>query len=259
MGGILSRIGRLGIRFIEALWGFVVFFVQAVRHSITPPFYGKEFLRQLMEIGFYSLPVVALTSLFAGMVLAVQSYSGFGHFSAGGAVGTVLAISITRELGPVFAGLMVAGRIGATMAASIGTMRVSEQIDALATLSTNPFKYIVAPRLSAAVIAMPFLVFIANIIGIFGGFLVATTTLGFNPYIFINHIYDALTMRDVVIGLVKGVAFGAIISSLGCYFGYKTRGGAEGVGRATTSAVVVSSIMILIVNYLITAVFFEGI
>jgi len=258
MGDVLAKIGRLGIRFVGALWSFARFFVMAVRYSLTPPFYGKEFLRQLTEIGFYSLPVVALTSLFAGMVLAVQSYSGFSSYSAGSAVATVLAISITRELGPVFAGLMVAGRIGATMAASIGTMRVSEQIDALATLQTNPFKYIVAPRLTAAVIAMPFLVFIANIVGIFGGFTVATTTLGFNPYAFIRNIYEALSMHDLWIGLAKGAAFGAIISSLGCYFGYYTRGGAEGVGRATTSAMVASSILILIVNYFITSVFFEG-
>jgi len=258
MEGILSRIGRLGIGFVRALWSFARFFANALYHCLTPPFYGKELLKQLAEIGFYSLPVVALTSLFAGMVLAVQSYNGFGQFSAHGAVATVLAISIVRELGPVFAGLMVAGRIGATMAASIGTMRVSEQIDALATLQTNPFKYIIAPRLSAAVLAMPFLVFIANIVGIFGGFMVSTTSLGFNPYSFIKSVYDAISMHDIWVGVVKAAAFGAIISSLGCYFGYNTKGGAEGVGRATTSAVVVSSIFILIANYFITSMFFEG-
>ena len=192
-----------------------------------------------------------------GMVLALQSYSGFSSFSAEGAVATVVEIAITRELGPVFAGLMVAGRIGATMAASIGTMRVTEQIDALKTLSTNPFKYIVSPRVLAGILVMPLLVLIADIIGIFGGFLVSVNELGFNPYTYIKDTYDTLKTIDVIVGITKGATFGAIITSLGCYYGYYTEGGAEGVGKSTTNAVVISSILILISNYILTALFFN--
>ena len=169
---MIRKIGNMGINFIKSVLQFFVFLMQTVHNWFSPPYYPKIFLRHVIEIGFYSLPVVSLTALFAGMVLALQSYSGFASFSAEGAVATVVEIAITRELGPVFAGLMVAGRIGATMAASIGTMKVTEQIDALKTLSMNPFKYIVSPRVLAGIVVMPLLVLIADIIGIFGGFLV---------------------------------------------------------------------------------------
>jgi phospholipid/cholesterol/gamma-HCH transport system permease protein len=253
----VKKIGALGIGFVAALWRYAVFAARALHSIFAPPYYPMVVLKQAAEVGFYSLPVVALTALFAGMVLAVQSYSGFASFSAGGAVASVVVIAILRELGPVFAGLMVAGRIGATMAASIGTMQVTEQIDALRTLSTNPFKYIVAPRVLAGISMMPLLVLVADIIGIFGGFLVATSTLGFNPYAYIKNTYAALKGMDVYVGLVKAAAFGGIITSMGCYFGYYTRGGAEGVGKATTNAVVASSILILISNYMLTQFFFN--
>ena len=254
---IIRKIGVMGINFIHAVWQFLVFFMRAVHNFFSPPFYPKVLLRHILEIGFYSLPVVALTALFSGMVLALQSYSGFSRFSAEGAVATVVVIAITRELGPVFAGLMVAGRIGATMAASIGTMKVTEQIDALKTLSTNPFKYIISPRILAGILTLPFLVLIADIIGIFGGFLVGVDVLGFNPYVYIKNTYNSLEMMDVFVGLVKASAFGAIITSMGCYYGYYTEGGADGVGKSTTNAVVISSILILISNYVLTALFFN--
>ena len=256
---MLARIGRLGVNFGRAVAKFLGFLASAVYNIFAPPFYPSVLLRQILEIGFYSLPVVALTSFFAGMVLAVQSYSGFSQFSAGAAVASVVSIAITRELGPVLAGLMVAGRIGATFAASIGAMRVSEQLEALTTLSTDPMKYIVAPRVLAGILALPFLVFIANIIGIFGGFVVAVNTLGFSPYGFIRNIYASVSLYDLWIGIVKGACFGGLIASVGCYFGYHARGGADGVGRATTNTVVVSAITILVFNYLITAWFFEGV
>ncbi|MDR1476750.1 MAG: ABC transporter permease [Rickettsiales bacterium] len=253
----VRKIGALGIGFAEAVAQYAGFVLRAAHNAFTPPYYPMVLMKQAVEIGFYSLPVVALTALFAGMVLAVQSYSGFAQFSAEGAVANVVVIAIIRELGPVFAGLMVAGRIGATMAASIGTMQVTEQIDALKTLSTNPFKYIVAPRIVAGILMLPFLVLIADVIGIFGGFLVATSTLGFNPYIYIRNTYSAVKGADVFIGLVKAATFGGIIASMGCYFGYYTKGGAEGVGKSTTNAVVVSSILILIFNYVLTQFFFN--
>lgn len=254
---MIRKIGVMGINFLKSVGQFLVFFMQAIHNWFLPPYYPKILLRQMIEIGFYSLPVVSLTALFSGMVLALQSYSGFSKFSAEGAVATVVIIAIIRELGPVFAGLMVAGRIGATMAASIGTMRVTEQIDALKTLSTNPFKYIVSPRVLAGIIVLPFLVIIADIIGVFGGFLVGVNVLDFNPYVYIKNTYNSLELMDVFVGLVKASVFGGIITSLGCYYGYYTDGGAEGVGKATTNAVVISSILILISNYILTALFFN--
>ena len=253
---MVKKIGKLGISFVKAVFRFLLFFITTVHNWFVGPYYPKVFLKNVVGIGFYSLPVVALTALFAGMVLALQSYSGFSSFSAEGAVATVVEIAITRELGPVFAGLMVAGRIGATMAASIGTMKVTEQIDALKTLSMNPFKYIVSPRVLAGIVIMPVLVLVADIIGIFGGFLVSVHNLGFNPYVYIKDTYNSMQTIDAVVGIAKGAVFGGIITSLGCYYGYYTDGGADGVGKATTNAVVYSSILILIFNYILTDIFF---
>ena len=208
-------------------------------------------------MGFYSVPVVGLTTLFAGMVIAIQTYSGFSKFGAESAVATVVLISVTRELAPVLSALMVAGRIGAAMAAEIGTMRVTEQIDALITLSANPFRYLMAPRLWAGVIVMPLLVLFGDIIGIFGGYVVGVYKLDFNPANYINATVQNLEALDVISGMVKAGVFGFIISIMGCYHGYRSKGGAQGVGEATTNAVVSSSILILIFNYLITELFFS--
>jgi phospholipid/cholesterol/gamma-HCH transport system permease protein len=212
--------------------------------------------RQMVEIGYYSLPVVGLTAIFSGMVLALQSYTGFARFSAEGAIANVVVVAITRELGPVLAGLMVAGRIGAAMAAEIGTMRVTEQIDALTTLSTNPMKYMVAPRLIAGVAMLPLLVFVADIIGVFGGYLVSVYKLGFNASNYLQSTWDFVKPEDVISGLVKAAVFGFIITLMGCYHGYNSRGGAQGVGAATTNAVVSASILILSFDYILTELFF---
>ena len=210
----------------------------------------------MLDIGYFSLPVVGLTALFTGMVLALQSYTGFARFSAEGAVATVVVLSITRELGPVIAGLMVAGRIGASIAAEIGTMRVTEQIDALYTLSTNPMKYLVAPRIIAGVVTLPILVVIADIIGVFGGYVVGVYKLDFNAAVYLKQTFDFLEFMDVFSGLVKAAVFGFIITLMGCYHGYRSEGGAQGVGRATTNAVVSASILILVFNYAIPEIFF---
>ena len=183
MAAILNPIAALGRAVLGALQGVgavVLFALEGVSHLFRPPFYGRLFLRQVVEIGYFSLPVVALTAFFTGMVLALQTYTGFARFNAEGAVANVVVLSITRELGPVIAGLMVAGRIGASFAAEIGTMRVTDQIDALTTLSTNPMKYLVAPRLLAGTVALPFLVLIADILGVMGGWLIGTAKLGFS-------------------------------------------------------------------------------
>ena len=252
----LTLIGRVTLAFIAQLGRLAVFTLTSVSHCFRPPFFPRLIGRQLIDIGYFSLPVVGLTAIFSGMVLALQSYTGFARFSAEGAIANVVVLSITRELGPVLAGLMVAGRIGASMAAEIGTMRVTEQIDALTTLSTNPYKYLVAPRLIAATLMLPCLVLVADIIGVFGGFLVSVYKLGFNPATYINNTIDFVEPLDVISGLVKAAVFGFIIALMGCYNGYYSKGGAQGVGAATTNAVVSSSILILTFNYIITELFF---
>jgi phospholipid/cholesterol/gamma-HCH transport system permease protein len=254
----LATIGRTFLVFLEATGALALFTSRSLSHCVRPPFYLRQILRQMIDIGYYSLPVVGLTALFTGMVLALQSHSGFSRFQAEGAIATVVVLSVTRELGPVLAGLMVAGRIGAAMAAEIGTMRVTEQIDALSTLATNPYKYLVAPRLIAGATMLPILVLVADIIGVFGGFLVAVYRLEFNAATYISSTLEFLQYIDVVSGLVKAAVFGFMVSLMGCYFGYNSQGGAQGVGRATTNAVVSASILILVFNYLITGIFFSG-
>ena len=253
----LRALGKPLVKFLSSLGDLTSFILKAIYHCFVPPFYFKLFFKQVLDIGFYSLPVVGLTTLFAGMVIALQTYSGFSGFKAENVIASVVLISVTRELAPVLSALMVAGRIGAAMAAEIGTMRVTEQIDALVTLSTNPFKYLVAPRLWAGLLVLPLLVLIGDIIGIFGGYVVGVYKLGFNPANYITATFQDLQIIGIVSGLVKAAGFGFIISMMGCYHGYKSKGGAQGVGNATTNAVVSSSILILIFNYLITEMFFS--
>jgi phospholipid/cholesterol/gamma-HCH transport system permease protein len=253
----LRALGKPLVKFLLSLGDLTVFMLKSLYHCFVPPFYLKLFFKQLLDIGFYSLPVVGLTTIFAGMVIALQSYSGFATVGAESMVASVVLISVTRELAPVLSALMVAGRIGAAMAAEIGTMRVTEQIDALTTLSTNPFKYLVAPRVWAGLIVMPLLVLIGDIIGIFGGYVVGVYKLGFNASNYINATINDLEALDITTGVAKAAVFGFIISLMGCYHGYKSKGGAQGVGNATTNAVVSSSILILIFNYLITEMFFS--
>jgi len=252
----LAAVGRTFLGFLAATGRLTMFTGTTLGHCVRPPLYWRLLMRQIVDIGYYSLPVVGLTTLFSGMVLALQSYTGFARFNAESAVSTVVVLSMTRELGPVLAGLMVAGRIGASMAAEIGTMRVTEQVDALTTLSTNPFKYLVVPRVLAGMISLPFLVLIGDIIGVFGGYLVGVHKLGFNAGTYLKSTFEFLETEDVVSGLVKAAVFGFLIAIMGCYHGYHSGRGAQGVGRATTNAVVSASILILISNYLITELFF---
>jgi phospholipid/cholesterol/gamma-HCH transport system permease protein len=200
--------------------------------------------------------VVALTAVFTGMVLALQSYTGFARFNAQSTIASVVVISLTRELGPVLAALMVAGRIGAAFAAEIGTMRVTDQIDALTTLSTDPMKYLVAPRILAATLALPLLVLVADVLGVMGGWLIGTFKLGFISAAYLKSTFDFLQTMDVVSGLAKAGVFGFVIGLMGTWCGYTSRGGAQGVGGATTLAVVASSILILALDYAMTEAFF---
>ncbi|GAB5388275.1 MAG: ABC transporter permease [Alphaproteobacteria bacterium] len=252
-----AAIGRSVLVFLTIIGRVSAFTWQPLRHMVGGPVFVRQFGRQMIEIGWFSLPVVGLTAVFTGMVLALQTHTGFSRFSAESALAQVVVLSITRELGPVLAGLMVAGRVGASIAAEIGTMRVTEQIDALRTLSTNPMRYLVVPRVLAGVIALPILVMIADIIGVLGGWLIAVFRLNYSSIPYLTNTINALQDGDVTSGLVKAAVFGFIITIMGCYHGYNSGRGAQGVGKATTNAVVSSSILILLFNYVLTQIFFS--
>lgn len=254
---LCRTVGATFLSFLALIGRLTGFMGRGIYHCFTPPFFPSQIWRQILDIGYYSLPVVGMTALFTGMVLALQSYTGFTRFNAEGAIAGVVVLSITRELAPVLAGLMVAGRVGASIAAEIGTMRVTEQIDALTTLSVNPFKYLIAPRILAGTLMLPILVFIGDIIGVYGGYIVAIYNLDFSVGSYLSQTWDTLEAMDVISGLVKAGAFGFIVALMGCYHGYNSARGAQGVGAATTNAVVSSSILILIFNYILTQVFFS--
>jgi phospholipid/cholesterol/gamma-HCH transport system permease protein len=253
----LAAIGRVTLNFLGHVGRLTNFTIGAVAHCVRPPVYFGLILRQIMRIGFYSLPVVGLTAFFTGGVLALQIYIGGNRYGAEAIVPQIVVLGITRELGPVIAGLMGAGRVAAAIAAELGTMRVTEQIDALTTLATNPMKYLVVPRLVAAVISMPFLVAIADSIGVFGGYVVATQSLHFTGSTYLKNTADFVTYGDVTSGLIKAAFFGFIIALMGCYNGFHSKGGAQGVGSATTNAVVSASILILAANYALTSLLFS--
>jgi len=253
MGNWLEMLGRKTSSIITEIGAVLIFLGQTLRWSIGRPFYLKNVLKQMEQIGFNSIPVVLTTALSTGMVLALQSYTGFKRFGAESLIGTVVSLSMTRELGPVLTGLMVAGRAGASMAAELGTMKVTEQIDALTTLATNPVKYLVVPRFIASTVMMFFLTVLGMVIGITGGYFVGTKVLGTNPVTYINQSIDHTEVTDIWYGLIKALVFGAVIGLIGCYKGFNTEGGAEGVGKATTGAVVVSCMLILILDYFLSA------
>jgi len=252
-----NAVGATITRFLASVGRLSSFIFESIKHCFVPPYFPKLTMRQFIDIGYYSLPVVAMTALFTGMVLALQSYTGFSRFNAESSVAAVVVLSITRELAPVLAGLMVAGRVGASIAAEIGTMRVTEQIDALKTLSVNPYKYLIAPRIIAGTLMLPILVLIGDIIGVYGGYIVSVHSLGFSAGSYLDQTWSTLKQMDVISGLVKAAAFGFIVTMMGCYHGFNSGGGAQGVGAATTNAVVSSSILILVFNFIITQVFFS--
>jgi phospholipid/cholesterol/gamma-HCH transport system permease protein len=252
----VAAIGRSTLGALAALGRVSMFTGQTLRHMVTPPFYPRELWNAMITIGWLSLPVVGMTSVFTGAALALQIYAGSNRFGAESVVPQIVAIGMTRELGPVLGGLMVAARVASSVAAEIGTMKVTEQIDALVTLSTNPMKYLTAPRVLAATLTVPILVGVGDAIGIMGGYLVGTTRLGFNEAAYLRNTFDFLQFWDVGSGLVKGAAFGFLIALMGCYHGMNSGRGAQGVGAAVKSAVVASSVLILASNYLLTEAFF---
>ncbi|MEQ9116364.1 MAG: ABC transporter permease [Rickettsiales bacterium] len=260
INAILDRVRSIGqyvLSFFALLGSAFIFIYHSVRGIFSSPFYFRQMFENFIEIGFYSLPVVGMTAIFTGAVLVLQSYTGFSRFSAESSIPMVVVLSITRELGPVLAGLMVAGRIGASIAAEIATMKVTEQVDALRTLAVSPIRYLVTPRIVASVLMLPLLVIVADIIGIMGGYVVATEKLGFNKAIYIKNTVSYMETQDVVSGLAKAAIFGFLIAFAGCYNGYNASKGAEGVGKATTNAVVTASVLILLFNYFTTELFFS--
>ncbi len=253
----VAHLGRATLGGLATLGRAAIFAGSVLSHLVRPPFYLREFLTALLQIGWFSLPVVGLTAIFTGGALALQIYAGGARFSAEAVVPSIVAIGMVRELGPVLGGLMVAARVASSVAAELGTMKVTEQIDALTTLSTNPVKYLAVPRILAATLAVPLLVGIGDVIGILGGFLVGVTRLDFNAATYLKNTSAYLEPWDVGSGLVKGAVFGFLIALMGCYHGMNSARGAQGVGRATKSAVVAASVLILASNYVLTEVFFS--
>lgn len=254
--GPLVAIGHAVVGLLASIGRVARFAVHTVRRALTPPFYPMRFLEQVGYIGWLSLPVVGLTAVFTGAALAQQIYTAGSRFSAQSTVPAVVVIGMVRELGPVLVGLMVAGRVSSAMAAELGTMRVTEQLDALTTLRTDSYRYLIAPRLFAALVALPLLVLVANAIGIFGGWLLATTKLGFNSGNYLVVTRRFISADDFGMALAKAGVFGFFIALMGCYHGFTTEGGAAGVGNATRNAVVSAFVLILAANFLITATAF---
>ena len=254
----LAAIGRMFLGMLAAIGRAAAFGIETVSHLFRPPFYPREFGAALMQIGYFSLPVVGLTTIFTGGALALQIYAGGARFSAEAVVPQIVAIGMVRELGPVLVGLMIAARVTSSIAAEIATMKVTEQIDALVTLSTNPMKYLTLPRVLAATLVMPVLVAVGDIIGIMGGYRVGVNRLGFNAGTYLRNTIDFLEPSDITTSLAKGAVFGFLAALMGCYYGMQSSRGAQGVGRATKSAVVAASVLILAANFILTELFFAA-
>jgi phospholipid/cholesterol/gamma-HCH transport system permease protein len=252
----LAGIGRPVLAALAGLGRIALYAAETLGHLIRPPFYGREFAQALLQVGWLSLPVVGLTALFTGGALALQIYAGGARFNAEAVVPQIVAIGMVRELGPVLVGLMIAARVTSSIAAEIATMKVTEQIDALVTLSTHPMQYLTVPRVLAGTLVVPALVAVGDVIGIFGGFLVATERLGFNPAAYIRNTADFLEPADIVSSLVKGAVFGFVATLMGCFHGMRSGRGAMGVGTATKTAVAAAAILILAANFLLTALMF---
>ncbi|MBU2053886.1 MAG: ABC transporter permease [Proteobacteria bacterium] len=256
VSGAFDRLGRAVLENVEEMGKILLLFVSVLAWMFRPPLKLRNIFKQMEFVGVKSIFVVVLTGTFTGMVMALQGYHGFRMFSAESLVGSTVALGMTRELGPVLTSLMVTARAGSAMAAELGTMRVTEQIDALYVMAVNPVKHLIVPRVIAGVLMVPLLTVVADFVGILGGYFVGVHVLGINSGVFVKNITRLVELDDIYNGLVKAACFGLILSLIGCYKGFNTRGGAEGVGRATTEAVVLASISILISDYFLTAIMF---
>ncbi len=253
---LIDRLGKTILSSMEEAGRLLLFFLSAVVWSVRPPFKFQNTIKQMEFVGVKSIYIVLLTGLFTGMVFALQSYHGFRLFGAESLVGSTVALSMTRELGPVLTSLMVTARAGSAMAAEIGSMKVTEQIDALYVMAANPMQHLVVPRMIAATLMVPLLTAIDDYIGIIGGYFVGVKLLGINEAVFVNNITRLMELSDIYNGLAKAAVFGLLLSLIGCFKGMNTKGGAEGVGRATTEAVVLASVSILVADYILTALMF---
>jgi len=256
MSKLINIIGLSVTRILSEMGRIVLLFIETLSWVFRPPYRPFLIIKQLEFVGVKSTLVVIITGLFTGGVLALQTYYGFKMFSAESLVGATVGLSMTRELGPVLTGLMVTGRAGSAMAAEIGTMRVTEQIDALSVLAVNPVEYLIVPRVIAGVIMLPVLTVLSDFLGIVGGYFVGVKLLGISSGAYISKLIQYVDLSDLYNGLLKAACFGLILSFIGCYKGYTTSGGAEGVGRATTQAVVMASAMLLVADYFLTALMF---
>jgi phospholipid/cholesterol/gamma-HCH transport system permease protein len=256
MTAVLDRIGLIFIHIFEETGLWFEMLGRTAAWTFRRPFEGKEWLRQMVRLGVDSIPVVVLTSLFTGAVLALQTYNGFRRVHAENFVGSVVSLAMLRELAPVLVALMVTGRVGSSMAAEIGTMRVTEQLDALKALATEPIQYLFVPRVVAGLVMLPLLTILGDALGIYGGYLVAVKLMEANSVIYSQNTYQFLSMNDLWSGVIKSAAFGLILTLTGCVRGYYTTGGAEGVGRATTAAVVEASLIILLTDFFLTKLLF---
>ncbi len=253
----LRWIGAAVLALFAEIGGVARFSGAVAGAAVSPPWYVGEILRQMVRIGFYSLPVVGLSSVFIGAALALNIYTGGSRYGAEQFVPNIVVLGITRELGAVITGLMLAGRVSAGIAAEIGAMRVTEQIDALKTLSASPARYLYAPRLIAALLALPALVAIANIIGVMGGWLVSVQGLDFDSTVYLRNTIDFVTAEDIAAGLIKAVVFGGVIALMGCFHGDRSKAGATGVGRAATLSMVSAAVLVLALNYVMSTLFTE--
>jgi len=258
MTRLLASVGAATLAALATVGNLALYVATTVSHLVRPPFYFREFGIAVLQIGYFSLPVVGLTALFTGGALALQIYAGGARFSAEALVPQIVAVGMVRELGPVLVGLMIAARVTSSIAAEIATMKVTEQLDALVTLSTDPMKYLTLPRVLAATLVMPVLVAVGDVIGIMGGYIVATERLGFNSATYITNTVNFLEPLDIVSSLTKGAVFGFIAAMMGCWFGMNSARGAMGVGRATKSSVVAAAVLILAANFILTEAFFSA-
>lgn len=251
-------VGHAFLAILREAGSLTLFAGRILAAALSPRWFVGEIVRQIIRVGFYSLPVVGLSAVFIGAALALNIYTGGSRYGAEQFVPNIVVLGITRELGAVITGLMLAGRVSAGIAAEVGAMRVTEQIDALKTLSANPFRYLYAPRFLAAVLSLPILVAIADIIGVLGGWLVSTQALGFDSTVYLRNTIDFVTWQDITAGLIKAAVFGAVIAIMGCYHGDRSKAGATGVGRAATLSMVSAAVLVLALNYVMSTLF-EGI
>ncbi len=252
----IAEIGANALKSTANIGETTRFIMLSLISAFRTPFHLSRILEQIYQIGIKSLPIVAITASLTGAVLTLQTYVGFSRINGQDAIASVVVMSMTRELGPVLVGLILSGKVGSYIAAQIGTMKITEQLEALSTLSCDSTQHLIAPRIIASSISLPILVLIADIIGIYGGYLVATYKFHFDSSFYVQSSVNFLKMSDIFSGMVKATFFGFIIATMGCYHGYKASNGAKGVGMATTQAVVSSSIMIIFFNYVITYIFF---